>query len=106
MTCKRKSWLTNVLNIFKGINKQEEEDDPTNAAYLNFQKAHEKFPQESLFKNLNSHRVVGKFLLRTEKQFKAKNHKVGLTGHFSGWKKCQQWDPQGSLLGPFLFNYS
>lgn len=92
--CKRKSWLTNVLNLFKGINKQEDEDDPANVTYLNFQIVHEKFLHKRLFKKLNCHRIVGKFLLQTEIQFKAKKQKVGLTGHFSGWKKVGSGIPR------------
>ncbi|KAK4818351.1 hypothetical protein QYF61_011448 [Mycteria americana] len=59
-----------------GINKQEDEDDPADVTYLNFQKVHEKFLHERLFQKLNCHRIVGKFLLQTETQFKAKKQKT------------------------------
>ncbi|KAG6938185.1 hypothetical protein G0U57_007088, partial [Chelydra serpentina] len=60
--CKGKSCLTNLLELFEGVNKHMDKGDPENIVYLDFQKAFDKILHQRLLRKSSSHGIRGKVL--------------------------------------------
>ena len=74
---------------------------PVDVTYLDFQKAFDSVPHKYLLSKLYGYGIQGKLLSWIEGFLTGRKQRVILNGH---WTDVLSGVPQGSVLGPLLFN--
>ena len=101
---KARSCLTNMLCFLEEITKWIDEGSPVDIIYLDFQKAFDKVPHQRLLFKLKAHDIGDVMIDWAEQLLTDRRQRVVVDGEVSNWKSLLSRVPQGSVLGPLLFN--
>lgn len=101
---KNKSTSTNTALFVNSVAKNLERNIETHAIYTDFAKAFDSVDFSILLRKLKSYGIDGNLINWFETYLTNRNLRVAFNGSFSTSFSPQSGVPQGSVLGPLLFN--